>query len=210
MNEKVIILGTPHGVNVSGKASPDGRFKEYAYGREIVNRLKRVLEADGHKVCVDIESDIVPAKQRDELQLRCDIVNALCKRYGKENCIYVSVHVNASGVDGNWHKPHGWSVYTSIGQTKADVLADWLWTAAKDVLPEGMNTMRADRSDGDVDFEASLFVLNRTSCPAVLTENFFMDNEEDLAFLESEEGKEAIVSLHRIGIESYLEHDGCK
>ena len=32
------------------------------------------------------------------------------------------------------------------------------------------------------------------------TENLFMDNREDVAFLESEEGAQAIVNLHVEGI----------
>lgn len=39
---------------------------------------------------------------------------------------------------------------------------------------------------------------------AVLTENLFMDNREDVAFLESEEGSRAIVGLHVDGILQYL------
>lgn len=200
----VVILGTPHGVNVSGKQSPDGRLREYAYGREIVKRLKAELEADGYTVMVDIEQDIVPSKQCDELQLRCDIVNRICQKYGPENCVYVSVHVNASGMDGAWHTPHGWSVYTSVGQTKADKLADCLWESAKEILPESMRTLRTDRTDGDVDFEANLYVLKHTVCAAVLTENFFMDNMNDVEYLESEESKADLVALHKMGIVRYV------
>ena len=40
--------------------------------------------------------------------------------------------------------------------------------------------------------------------PAVLTENFFMDSHPDCAFLLSEEGQQAIVSLHVTGITAYL------
>ncbi len=202
-NNKVIILGTPHGINVSGKSSPDGRFREYAYGREIVSRLKDELESEGYRVHVDIAADAVPPQQKDELKLRCDIVNALCKRYGKENCIFVSIHVNASGMDGQWHDPRGWSVYTSPGETKADLLASCIWNAAKEIL-KGNTRMRTDLSDGDVDFESNLYVLKNTACPAVLTENLFMDNVDDLKYLESEEGKCAIVSLHKNGIIEYI------
>ena len=44
-----------------------------------------------------------------------------------------------------------------------------------------------------------------TSCPAVLTENLFMDNLADCDFLLSEEGQQALVDLHVDGIISYLE-----
>lgn len=41
--------------------------------------------------------------------------------------------------------------------------------------------------------------------PAVLTENLFMDNKEDVKFLLSEEGKKQIIDLHVQGIKKYIE-----
>ncbi len=41
-------------------------------------------------------------------------------------------------------------------------------------------------------------------CPAVLTENLFMDNPSDCAFLLSEEGQQSLVDLHVDGITAYL------
>lgn len=38
----------------------------------------------------------------------------------------------------------------------------------------------------------------------ILTENLFMDNREDVAFLESEEGAKIIINLHVDGILQYL------
>jgi N-acetylmuramoyl-L-alanine amidase len=43
-----------------------------------------------------------------------------------------------------------------------------------------------------------------TNCPAVLTENLFMDNKEDVQLLLSAEGKNKIVNLHIKGILEYL------
>ncbi len=63
---------------------------------------------------------------------------------------------------------------------------------------------RTDDADGDPDFEAPFYILKHTYCAAVLTENGFMDSEVSLAFLESDEGKRAIVALHVDGIEEYI------
>ena len=38
--------------------------------------------------------------------------------------------------------------------------------------------------------------LRHSLCPAVLTENFFMDNHSDLEYLQSRAGKQAIVDTH--------------
>lgn len=61
-------------------------------------------------------------------------------------------------------------------------------------------------ADGNPDFETPFYLLKYTYAAAVTTENLFYDNPEDLAFLESEEGRKAIVALHVEGIVDYLEH----
>ena len=62
----------------------------------------------------------------------------------------------------------------------------------------------ADFADGNPDFEAPFYLLKYTYAAAVLTENGFMDSEVSLSFLESEEGKKAIVALHVEGIVNYI------
>ncbi len=71
---------------------------------------------------------------------------------------------------------------------------------AKELLP----SVRSDFSDGDPDYESDFYVLAKTKCPAVLTENLFQDNKEDVKFLTSEEGKSAIVKVHVNGIINYI------
>jgi N-acetylmuramoyl-L-alanine amidase len=36
----------------------------------------------------------------------------------------------------------------------------------------------------------------KTKCPAILTENLFYDNKDEVKFLQSEEGREAIAQIH--------------
>lgn len=85
---------------------------------------------------------------------------------------------------------------------KADALADSLYESARMYFTG--QRIREDRSDGDPDWEESFYVLRKTKCPAVLTENFFQDNKEDVAYLLSEDGKQAIVSVHVDGIINYI------
>ena len=68
----------------------------------------------------------------------------------------------------------------------------------------GKAAVRGDFSDGDIDYEESFYILRHTISPAVLTENLFFTNEDDLQFLESKAGKQAIVDLHVEGIIEYL------
>lgn len=64
--------------------------------------------------------------------------------------------------------------------------------------------IRKDMTDSDPDKESQFYILKHTNCPAVLTENLFQDNREDVKYLLSEEGKKAIVSLQVWGIMKYL------
>ena len=74
--------------------------------------------------------------------------------------------------------------------------------AAKKNLPNV--TFRTDYSEGDPDKEAHLYVLKNTKCPAVLTENMFQDNKDDVVFLLSDEGFHELVRLHVEGIVNYI------
>ena len=65
--------------------------------------------------------------------------------------------------------------------------------------------IRTDMSDGDRDREEDFYILRKSWCPAVLTENFFMDNHSDLEYLQSRAGKQAVVDTHVEGIAEWLE-----
>ena len=199
----IIILGTAHLKSTPGKGSPDGKFKEYKYSREIVQEMKAKLESMGYTVFVDVpEDDLKGLNSSQELVKRVKIVNNICDKYGAGNCLYVSIHVNAAASDGKWHTGTGWEIYTSPGKTKSDNLAKCIYESAKNNLTNVK--LRTDFSDGDPDKEANLYVLNHTNCPAVLTENLFQDNKNDVDYLLSDEGKHSIIRLHVEGILKYI------
>lgn len=196
---------------IPGKCSPDGEFLEAYFSRELVKDLVPIMQSYGFIALVDypgLAPDGVNIKaftnaddqQRAELNFRVKKVNEAVKQYGKDNIIYVSLHVNASG-NGQWMSGRGWEVFTSPGKTKSDLLATCMWNAASNYLTE--TKMRSDWSDGDPDKEANYMVLTKTKCPAVLVENLFMDNKEDLALLSSAAGMH---KLERIIVEGILNY----
>ena len=197
---KTIVLGTAHLKSTPGKCSPDKKFFEWKYSREICESIKTILQDMGYLVFIDIEDDDINVNQSQELCLRCKTVNDLQKIY--KNCIYISIHVNASSSDGKWHNATGWEIYTSTGVTAADKLADCLYDAAKKNLKG--KKLRINYQDGDPDKESNFYILKHTLCPAVLTENFFMDNKEDVEYLTSDIGFHQIVRLHVEGILKYI------
>ena len=83
-----------------------------------------------------------------------------------------------------------------------DKLADCLYQAATKNFPG--KRIRTDYSDKDPDWEENFYLRRKTLCPAVLSENYFMDNKSDLEYLQSRAGKQAVIDTHVEGITEYL------
>lgn len=195
-NNIKIWIDNGHGNDTPGKRSPDGMFREYAYNREIALEVVSGLKKLGY----DAEL-LVPELNDISLEERVRRVNTTCYSKGKDNVIMVSVHCNAAS-NGQWSNARGWCAFTTKGQTKSDILAEHLYKAAEKNFVG--HKIRTDKTDGDKDIEKAFYICRKTLCPAVLVENFFMDNREDVAFLQSKEGKTAIIKTHIEGIESYI------
>lgn len=69
---------------------------------------------------------------------------------------------------------------------------------------EFRESVRRRETGGRNYWVSSLYICKHTNCPAVLTENLFQDNREDVDYLLSDAGKQAIVRLHVKGIIDYL------
>lgn len=182
----MILFDNGHGENTPGKRSPDGVFREYLFTREIAQEAERELRKKGYEC-----ERIVKCAMDVSLSQRVKIVNEYCAEYGTKNVVLISIHVNAAGDGSEWMDARGVCIFTSRGRTKSDELADiYIEEADKNFIG---HKIRKDYSDGDADWESNFTILSKTKCPAVLIENFFMDNREDLAYLQSPEGKKAIV-----------------
>ena len=198
MEKKVILFNPGHGWNTSGKCSPDKSLMEWKYNREICKRLRDIFKEYGW------DSRLVVFEDFDiSLSERAKRINNICDAYGSNNVLVIDVHVNAAGDGSKWENGTGWECWTTVGQTNSDKLAEELYNAAKVYLPN--TKMRTDRIDGDMDKEKNFTVIYKANCPAVLTENLFMDNKKECEYLLSEEGKQAIVNLHVDGILKYIE-----
>lgn len=190
-----ILIDNGHGRDTPGKRSPDGRLREYAYAREIAQMVVDALRSKGYDA-----QRIVTEENDVSLKERCHRVNTICKQYGTRNVLLVSIHNNAAGADGKWKKAQGWSVHISMNASLASkTFARSLIKAADE---EGLKIRRF--SIDQPYWCQNLAICRDTLCPAVLTENLFQDNEKDVAFLMSDEGKAAITDLHVNGIIDYL------
>ena len=196
-----IILDNGHGEDTPGKRSPDGKFREYRYARMMVGMIADKLEEMGIPYSI-----LVPETNDISLQERVRRANKIHNEQHKNGkvVILLSIHCNAAG-RGEWKTARGWCAYTSRGTTESDTIATCLYQAAHEILDPKKIQIRKDTSDGDEDWEANFYIIYKSSMPAVLTENFFQDNKQDVAYLESEEGKQDILSIHINGIKKYIE-----
>lgn len=191
-----IIIGTAHGQNVAGKCSPDGTLKEYQWSRQACQKIVKKLQADGYRAIIDTE-DI------NEIGLgnRVQIVNNYCNYFGSSKTLYVSIHNNAAPpVDGKWHKAQGWEAHVAKNASESSKkLSSLLYKEADEA------GLKLRRPLPKQDFWASNYtVLTKTKCPAVLTENMFQDNKEDVKYLLSKEGMQTLVDVHVKAIEQYV------
>lgn len=202
-----ILIDNGHGILTKGKRSPDGKLLEYAYTRELARQIVKILQYRGY----DSEL-LVPEDDDIPLSERVRRINEICLTYepscpaptGHPDVILISLHLNAAGDGTKWMNATGWSCYTCKGQTESDRLADCLYKAAEQILKS--QVIRTDYArDGDPDWEENFYILRHSLCPAVLTENFFMDSRTDFEYLQSEAGKESIINTHTEGVIAYIE-----
>ena len=193
----LILIDPGHGIDTPGKRSPDGKFLEYLWNRQIADLLIDRFMVMG------IDASLVVTETNDiSLSTRVQRVNKMCSKIGASNIILLSIHSNAAGDGSKWMSAQGWSCYTSKGDTKSDVIAECLYDAFETEFAE--KKIRKDMSDGDRDWEENFYVLKKSKCPAVLLENFFYDNRDECAWLLKDETKERIADAIVKGIIKYI------
>lgn len=179
---RTIILSAAHGKNVSGKQSPDGRFREYIFSR----RAQRLIQAGLHEMgvpCILIpEGDTEPG-----LRKRVEIENQI-----RQPAFVFSLHNNAAGNGTKWMSARGVEIWTSKGETLSDAYATIIFQALQKAFPEIEHWRTDYYRDGDLDKEENFTELMSIH-PAVLLEWLFQDNKLDVEFLEKEENLQRLV-----------------
>jgi N-acetylmuramoyl-L-alanine amidase len=173
-----VLIDNGHGEETPGKRSPDGRLKEYAYTREIAKPAVKELQQRGIDALriVTEETDVPLAE-------RVARANNFYEANGKK-AILVSVHCNAAGNGVEWMPARGWSIFVGGNASqKSRLLA---WKMAEAALAKKVKVRQPSRQS--LYWTADLYICRKTNYLTVLVENFFQDNQEDVAFLLSEEG----------------------
>lgn len=187
------------GLNIGNEFTDKGRFREWKYNRVIANQVVDTLKDMGYDARL-----VTPEDNDASLAERIRRINTICNKNGAGNVLLISIHSNAVGNGSQWMNAYGWEAYTTRGKTKSDTLAEFLYKRADNNLKG--RKIREDWTDGDRDKEADFYIIKKAYCPAVLTENFFYDNKDDLKYLTSDEGVHGVVRLHVEGIIDFVNY----
>lgn len=195
MNKYTWLLDAGHGGLIKGKyVTPGKRSPEWEDGTpqlfegvfnravraSLIHMLVRMPSGGdiGYFILNDGDKDI-------GLTERVKLANKYHKQHG--NCVLLSIHGNAGGGT-------GFEVFTSPGETASDPIATVFCEEIMKEFPS--HKFRPDYSDKDPDKEAPFYLLKKSNCPALLTENLFMDRLEDCKFMASIEGQQRIALAH--------------
>ena len=184
----IVLLDNGHGGLINGKYQTPGKRKDWGanqtiyegeFNRAIVNGIIEQLT-----ILRIPYVNIAPEYRDVRLETRIRRAN----QYPASKSFYLSIHANAGG-------GHGSEFFTSPGDTKSDKIATIFGLEYVKEFPD--RKLRSDFSDGDLDKERRFYVLTKTRMPAILTENFFMDNKEEFEnILMTREGRDRISNFH--------------
>ncbi|MCC6726493.1 MAG: N-acetylmuramoyl-L-alanine amidase [Saprospiraceae bacterium] len=190
-------LDNGHGKLQPGKRSPlfdDGktRFMEYEFNRDVVERIMKGLDKHGVKYY-----DVVPDFNEvgSFLKERVDRAN---KKKSDLTKIYVSVHSNAGpAAENEWigDNVKGIETWYAENSTRGKKLAAVFQKHL--ILKTGMKNRNLKSTA-----ITSLYVLEKTTMPALLTENGFYNNKLEVKELMKDSVRQKIAEAH---VEAILE-----
>ncbi|WP_040253880.1 N-acetylmuramoyl-L-alanine amidase [Psychroserpens mesophilus] len=185
----IVLLDNGHGGLINGAYQTPGKRKDWndkgiiyegEFNRAIVNGIIEQL------TFLKIPYvNIAPEYWDVSLKTRVNRAN----KYSASKSVYISIHSNAGGGTGS-------EIFTSVKPTKSDAIATIFGEEYQKEFPD-INLRTDFDSDGDLDKEVNFYVLKHTKMPAILTENFFMDNEDEFrTILNVREGRKRIIDYH--------------
>lgn len=154
-----IFIDAGHNFSGCDTGAQENGLKEQDITFIISNKLKTLLENDGHSVKMsrNRQEESLGNTTKESLKKRCEMSN----EWGAD--LFLSIHANAGGGKGTET-----FVYSKSGKALpfAKRITDAICT-------------HLDTVNRGVKENKSLFVLKNTSSPAILIETAFIDNKED-------------------------------
>jgi N-acetylmuramoyl-L-alanine amidase len=181
----LIVVDAGHGGTDPGAVGPN-KVLEKSINLKVAKMLRKELGRRGHVVeMTRIDDFFVPLTVRGQVanHVRADA--------------FISLHCNAT----TNRSVTGIEVWTTVGKTKSDVLAEYVIQSLMKKLPN--EVFRCDMSDGDHDKEKDYTVLFTSRCPAILIEMGFISNPDGERKLTSQQYQEKLVEAIADGVERF-------
>lgn len=147
------------------------------------------------------------------LQNRVDIANAIfdqVRAYNRANKTKLFVHFHSLHFNAASNTTaQGNCIFTSVGQTKSDEIAEAILKNRLLVFPawrtQQLTGVRVRTDDGDLDHEANFKVLADTNCTANLEENGFFTNYPETCLIHySADYKQRVILSTAHGLAEYF------
>ncbi len=174
---KKIVIDAGHGGNDVGAIREN--ITEKAITLDVAQRLKDLLEKKGYQVEMTRDTDKTVSLQ-----------DRVAFSESKQPDIFVSVHVNSS------EKPEITGIETHYYHQESLSLAQTVHAS----LASNINSKNRGL------FKSKFYVINHTTCPAILVEIGFISNEGERAELVSNKRKQATAKAIAEGVENYFKN----
>lgn len=172
-----------------------GWFFEGVFNRAVTELIEQYLKDWGF-------STLKVYEPINDISLSKRVAKANFAANSYEASLYLSIHGNAA----TNNKARGWEVFTSSGQTKSDIYAEFLFNEVKATFPTWV--FRSDTADGDHDKEERFTVLTATNMPAVLSENGFFTNFQDARMMFDTKFQNTLALCHARAVVDYAKTQG--
>lgn len=191
LNVPVVVIDAGHG-GIDGGASA-GEVYEKDLNLKISGKVRDYLSLYSVNAVMTRERDTLLAddeskhKKRDDLLARVKFANS----FG--DCIYVSIHMNKFPIE----KYSGLQVFYSPNNPLSEALSLVIQENVREKIDPD-NTRQTKKAG------ASIYVLDRLTCPAVLIECGFLSNAEELKKLTDDGYQNALAFVIAGSIIEYL------
>lgn len=189
---KIVCLDPGHGVESSGKCSPDKSYYEHEFALDMARRIKTHLERCGIRVALTRTDEHCPTGKAN--------TNDLLKRVAISDAagadLFVSIHSNASGNE--WSNASGLMIYTSAGPDTASRNV-----AAKAVLSR-MTAAGVELRGSPLVHDMELVVTRKTVAPAMLIEYGFHTNRTEVGLLKKSSYRAKLAESTAKGVCDFL------
>ena len=208
----MLIIDPGHGGMLNGKYQTSGKqfhftsgfsFYEGVFNRELASKIVALALSEGRETVDALTGRVISASNYAfspvDVPLATRVSNA-----NRHTGVYLSIHANAVGnvTSGPGNDANGFCVYTSVGRSNSDIIADQIVLSMANV--QAPVKLRKDMSDGDADHEAHFYVLDKTRMPAILVECGFFTNEQEARWMSSLEGQTLLAHAIYNGIRSSI------